>query len=90
MEPCLDKRQRDHIFLILQVKETFPTTHAQKGRSVTHIVVGDVNLPTGLTARIHLRDAHAQGRSLRKTKCGLRARQSKMTGQRKPGRNTPY
>ena len=22
---------RDHIFLILKVKETFPTTHAQKG-----------------------------------------------------------
>ena len=24
-------KDRDHIFLILVVKETFPTTHAQKG-----------------------------------------------------------
>ena len=25
------KKIRDHIFLILEIKETFPTTHAQKG-----------------------------------------------------------
>ena len=30
-EPCLDKRKRDHIFLILEVKEIFLTTHEQKG-----------------------------------------------------------
>ena len=29
-EPCPAK-DRDHIFLILEVKKTFPTMHAQKG-----------------------------------------------------------
>ena len=28
VRPCSDKR--DHIFLILEVKETFPTVHVQK------------------------------------------------------------
>ena len=27
-ESCLERRQRDHILLILQVKDTFPTAHA--------------------------------------------------------------
>ena len=29
--PCPDKRERDHKFLILEVKETFLTPHVQKG-----------------------------------------------------------
>ena len=35
---------RDHIFLILKVKETSPTTHAQKG-SLEVKKGGDINLP---------------------------------------------
>ena len=48
------------MFLILEVKEIFPTTGAQKGSSggqkgkEHHAIVGDVNLPIGLFARIHL------------------------------------
>ena len=30
-ELCQDKRLKNHIFLILKVKETFLTTHVQKG-----------------------------------------------------------
>ena len=53
---------RDHIFLILKVKGIFPTIHAQKGFSKVRMVVGggrhpvtgDVNLPIGRFARIHL------------------------------------
>ena len=54
------------------------------GKGVVHPIMGVVNLPIGLTAGIHL----TKGRTLRKTKCGLRARQSKVIGQRKPRRTT--
>ena len=66
VEPCPDKRIRDHIFLILEVKETFPTTPAQKG-SLEVIKGSDVNLPIGLFTRIHLsqRCACTDGRTLR-------------------------
>ena len=43
---------RDHIFLILKVKENFLTIHAQKGSLGQK--GSDVNLLIGLFARIHL------------------------------------
>ena len=50
---------RDHIFLTLELKETFPTTHAQKGSWGSkgrgrHPTVGDVHLPVGFFAGSHL------------------------------------
>ena len=49
----------DQIFLTLEVKENFLTTHAQKsswrskGRGY-YPIVSDIKLPTGFFARIHL------------------------------------
>ena len=50
---------KDHIFLILKVKETFPPIYAQKGSlkvkgRALHSMGSDANLPIGLLARIHL------------------------------------
>ena len=52
-------RDKETPFLILEVKEAFLTTHTQNGSSGvkgegTPPIGGDVNLPTGLFARIHL------------------------------------
>lgn len=52
-------RQRDHVFLILQVKEAFMNTHPEKGCSEVkmrrhHPIVGDVNLPIVLFTRARL------------------------------------
>ena len=61
------KRYRDYIFLILEIKETFLATRAQKGslkvKRGHHPIVGDANLPIGLFTRLRLglRDVHTQG-----------------------------
>ena len=47
--PCPDKRIRDPIFLILEVKETFLTRKFLEGQKG-----GDVRLPIGLFTGIHL------------------------------------
>ena len=52
---------RDHMYLILEVKEAFLTTHVQKvslkikrgGGVARHPIVGDVNLLINLFTRIH-------------------------------------
>ena len=60
LSPAQIRDKRDHTFLILKVKGTFPTTLAQKGslevkrEGGCHPIVGDVNLPIGLFSRIHL------------------------------------
>ena len=52
-------QMKDHIFIILHIKKTFPTTHMQKGSlevknggALAHS--SDVSQPIGLLARVHL------------------------------------
>ena len=52
-------QKRDHIFLFLEVKETFLTTYVRKTpwRSKErgcHLIASNVNLPIGLFTRLHL------------------------------------
>ena len=46
-------KHRDYIFLILEIKETFPTTHVQKGPLKVK-QGGWYQLPIGLFTGIHL------------------------------------
>lgn len=87
---------RDHIFFTPKVKETLLTTHEQKcssevkreGASPHSKWCQPTHRPL---ARIHLgnRCTCTSGRILRKTKYWFITRQSKMIGQRRPGRNAP-
>ena len=50
---------RDHIFLTLEVKESFLTTPVRKApwrskETGCHLIASNVNLPIGLFTRIHL------------------------------------
>jgi hypothetical protein len=91
-ESCLDKRLRHHRFLILEVNELSQTTRAQKGSSEVRegrglqTIICSVNFPETLALESILakRCVCAWLAVLNQTKCGLRARQSKMIGQGKP------
>ena len=88
-------KDRDHIFLILRprkplewnymVTERFFMVQRKEGHQ---IIVLPVNFPETLALESIMakRDSHAQGRALGQAKCGLKARQSKTIGQKKPGR----
>ena len=78
-------KDRDHLFLLLEVKETSGATHSQKHSSAVRERRGtshraSCQLPRDPAAKIHL-----VGGALSQAK----ARRSKMTGQRKPGRTAP-
>ena len=87
-------KDRDHTFLILKVKETFPTIQfleSQKGRGYHQS-----RWCQPACRLLHWNSILAKRRTctpggiLRYSKYRLRTNQSKMTGQRKPGRNAPY
>lgn len=53
-QALLDKRLRDHMFLILEVKKISLTIHrCHKGRG-QHPIIGGVSLPIGLCTGSHL------------------------------------
>ena len=64
---------------------------SSKGRG-HHLTVSDISYPqaSSLEAILAKRCVQTRGRTLRYTNYGLRTRQSKMTGQKKPGKNAPY
>ena len=86
-------KDRDHLFLILEVKETSGTTHSEmllrgQGREGHQAIVHIVNFPETLALESILakKCAHTWGRALGQAK----DRQSNRTGWKKPRRTAPY
>ena len=83
------------MLLILEIKETFLATRAQKGslrvKRGHHPIVGDVNLPIGLFSRIHLglRDVHTQGGLWVKANTDSEPSKERWLAKRKHWRNDP-
>ena len=84
-------KDRDHIFFILMIKDTFPTIHLQRG-SLEVKKESDVSIPIGLSTRIHLgweMCAHTwEVSEIHQIRTQNQAKQD--IGQRKPSRNYPY
>lgn len=87
---------KDHIFFILEVKETFLTTQVQKGslevkKGGYHPIVSNVDYHGPLVWKASwLKDVGVRVGGPQDKPNRLRSRQSKMTGQRKPRRNAPH
>lgn len=77
----MDKRERGHIILILEVKETSRTTHVQKGPAEVREgrSTRSANSPETLAKR-----CPSSREGLSQARRGLEARQSRMNGQRSP------
>ena len=86
-EPC-SERKKNHICLILKVKETLLLRKLLRDQKVND---GKSTYPQASSGEFILaeRCACTPGRILRYTKYGLRTRQIKMLDQRKPRRNAP-
>ena len=86
-EHCPDKRQRPHIFHsqgqgdLANYKCTESLLEVWKGSNVNQVF--------SLKSILGKRCTHIHGNILKYTIQGLRFRQSKLIGQRKPGRNVP-